>query len=465
MKLILLIGLCIVLGLPTGANAITTSGTLASDEIWTLADSPVVLTGDVTVPGGITLTINPGVIVASTPESDDQNAHTDPNLIELWVAGSLIAQGQSGMPIIFTSNAANPAGSDWYGIRIDNGQAQISYCTIEYGVQGLFLNNAASASVIDHCLVRRNTEIGVRVNGPNTPLIKYSRIVNNLRVGLQNNGAASIVHSDCLNNNEKGVESYSAAVPLAIECNIGWNKSCGIRSASGSAGVIRNCYIHDNAGGGIQTEWNATTKLDGNRITRNGGTGLFLGSHYGANNCEITANSGEGIHAHGEAVEIQACIIEGNAGNGFTVNGIPATMRNSRVADNLGRGVSLIYEGDFVATSSDIIGNRWYGVQIPSDSFASLGDLDNPLADDYGMNNIYGNGYGLGIPKEVRNDAALELKAENNWWGTATPTSSLFAGLVDYTPCATEEFVRPISALRTCEPSCPPANPRTLRLS
>jgi hypothetical protein len=39
------------------------SGTLSTNTTWTLAQSPIVVTSTVQVPGGVTLTIEPGVVV------------------------------------------------------------------------------------------------------------------------------------------------------------------------------------------------------------------------------------------------------------------------------------------------------------------------------------------------------------------------------------------------------------------
>ena len=47
--------------LPMNALATDVSGEISQDTTWTLSGSPYIITGDVTVNGGYTLTIEPGV--------------------------------------------------------------------------------------------------------------------------------------------------------------------------------------------------------------------------------------------------------------------------------------------------------------------------------------------------------------------------------------------------------------------
>ncbi len=57
---------------PTQAQAQTTvSGPLAGNQTWTPAGNPYLLTGDVTIPSGVTLTIEAGVNVL-VADTDDQ---------------------------------------------------------------------------------------------------------------------------------------------------------------------------------------------------------------------------------------------------------------------------------------------------------------------------------------------------------------------------------------------------------
>ena len=69
------------------------SGNIMTDTVWTTADSPIIVTGTVTVVSG-TLTISPGVTVKF-------NSGTE---LIVQTGGRLVAEGTSGQPITFTSN-------------------------------------------------------------------------------------------------------------------------------------------------------------------------------------------------------------------------------------------------------------------------------------------------------------------------------------------------------------------------
>ena len=78
---------------PTAAAVTYVSGTITTDTVWGLpADDTYVLTADVTVDVGVTLTILPGTRVLFDP------------LVTLFVEGALYADGDSITPIRFAAN-------------------------------------------------------------------------------------------------------------------------------------------------------------------------------------------------------------------------------------------------------------------------------------------------------------------------------------------------------------------------
>ena len=115
------------------------SGTLAEDETWDTDGSPYLITGDVTVPNGQSLTIEPGVEVRFTPLSDDQSGGQDSNRGELRIYGILTAEGTESDSITFTSNSTSPSSGDWYGIylRDSNSHGSFAYNKNEYTTYGI----------------------------------------------------------------------------------------------------------------------------------------------------------------------------------------------------------------------------------------------------------------------------------------------------------------------------------------
>ena len=120
--------------------------------VWAVSGSPFQVTGDVTVPTGESLSIEPGVVV-------DFQGH-----YKLTVNGSLQANGTESDSVFFTTD--DPA-TGWHGIRLTESQngSVFTFCHIEYGKTsgsnfpdqhggGIMMNN--SNAVIENCLFLNN---------------------------------------------------------------------------------------------------------------------------------------------------------------------------------------------------------------------------------------------------------------------------------------------------------------------
>ncbi|WP_345426134.1 hypothetical protein, partial [Halioxenophilus aromaticivorans] len=112
----------------------TTSGVLTGDETWS---NTVQITGDITVPVGTTLTVEPGTTIQFQALSDDQGGGSESSRPELIVEGDLVALGTQAAPIVLTSNAASPAAGDWGGIHQNGGDVSLAYTTVQYSTVGL----------------------------------------------------------------------------------------------------------------------------------------------------------------------------------------------------------------------------------------------------------------------------------------------------------------------------------------
>ncbi|XHC25298.1 MAG: hypothetical protein ACFHWZ_05650 [Phycisphaerales bacterium] len=94
-------GLVGFLALAAAASAQTlVGGNIGADTTWNLAGSPYEITSNVTLIGGATLTIEPGVVVLANTNTTLQVSN-----------GHLSAVGTSGSPILFTSVLDSAPGS------------------------------------------------------------------------------------------------------------------------------------------------------------------------------------------------------------------------------------------------------------------------------------------------------------------------------------------------------------------
>ena len=110
-------------------SAVNVSGPIITNTIWTAANSPYILTDNVTVNEGITLTIEPGVTVMGW---------------EWWtslsVNGRLEAIGTPSQPITFTSKT-NSADDEWFGIGIGGingmGSAHLNHAVVQFASENI----------------------------------------------------------------------------------------------------------------------------------------------------------------------------------------------------------------------------------------------------------------------------------------------------------------------------------------
>ncbi|MBI5441516.1 MAG: right-handed parallel beta-helix repeat-containing protein [Deltaproteobacteria bacterium] len=101
---------------------------LTGDVVW---QGDVLLSEDVLVPPGVTLTIAPGtrVRVARTDSSKTDPEYLSP-LVELTVRGTLRADGEATAPISFSAAEERKPGT-WAGLLVNGGTASLRHCRVE----------------------------------------------------------------------------------------------------------------------------------------------------------------------------------------------------------------------------------------------------------------------------------------------------------------------------------------------
>lgn len=176
------------------------SGPITADETWCAANSPHLLTGDVTVSPGVTLTVEPGTVVGGN------------TTVELNVQGHLIAIGTPAQPITFTS-ATNTAPNQWSGLVFEGGTGEMEYTLVRYGGRPNSINatcgssgmgfNIAARNVLTGALNIRNSQIRSSLYNCNFSSADYGLYVNNSRVLVENSVIA---------NNGTGTGGYAIYV-------------------------------------------------------------------------------------------------------------------------------------------------------------------------------------------------------------------------------------------------------------
>ena len=249
---------------PTAITNRTTSGPVAEDETWR---GQLLITGDVFVPPGVTVTIEPGTTVRFTAQSDDQHSKDafDPEdestwpatMISILVAGVLDAQGTGDRPILFTSDSGSPGELDWQSIMVEgSGTVRLDHVTIAHSFLGVQLNAPAH-----HLSVRRTTFRDITtcaICGHGAPPNDEPLLVSDNRF---------------VRCGREAIDTYRGQ-RIVVRHNVFSENHVAIMSVGSSITVEGNLFI-DN-GRGIGVIEGGTPEILGNEFTRNLGAAIFV---------------------------------------------------------------------------------------------------------------------------------------------------------------------------------------------
>ena len=182
------------------------SGHITTDTTWTLAGSPYVVTDDVTVDEGVTLTIEPGVVVKFNDAGDD-----------LIVNGSLVAQGTEEEPIVFTSLKDDAHGGD----TNEDGLAS-SPAPHDWG--GIVFNASSSGNLLEHVWIGYGGSYG----GANLKVYTNDVTIRDSVIGWSHqrgiyvqNASPTIENNEIRDNGTDGIyfNGFDDTQPVALTAN------------------------------------------------------------------------------------------------------------------------------------------------------------------------------------------------------------------------------------------------------
>jgi len=239
------------------------SGTLAGNTIWP-ANSRIALTADLTIPAGVTLTVEAGSIVRVSP------------LVNIVNSGTLVIDGTSEQPVVFTP-ISRPAPEHntgaWGGIVMRGGHLVANWAVLA-GAGGatsfnfspgsshrseqalLLVHSGATASLtncyllnqagqiangynsdmtFDHCLLQRAITVGESVGG--TIIVNHSALIEFPSIDGVYNLAIADADYDAI--------YFTTGTHIVKDSLIGFAKDDAIDSGSGGTGtvLVTNCWI------------------------------------------------------------------------------------------------------------------------------------------------------------------------------------------------------------------------------
>ncbi|NWF86381.1 right-handed parallel beta-helix repeat-containing protein [Candidatus Bathyarchaeota archaeon] len=273
---------------------------ITKDTIWTLVDSPFVVSKDITVYPNATLTIEPSVEVRFGEFS-------------LKVLGVLFANGTS-KSITFTSNKMLPQDGDWNGI----------------------LFNGMQKSTLINCFVKYATN-GILVENGNVDIINSS-------ISLSQNGITALNAILNIQNTTVSLCSQNGII------------------ADNSEVTIQNSIIMENKGNGISITGDGPVTVQWNIIMANGNGILLTGnqtSRIYINRNKISANKENGIQIDAEShsqTTISYNNISSNTNGIYISTPISTYITNNSISYN---AIGVLYDrGSHTANYNDIYANE-----------------------------------------------------------------------------------------------------------
>ena len=130
------------------AIRITPAGKITENIVWKKDWSPFNIGGDMIVPSGLSLQIEPGCVIRFNAEDKGRTGYSQA-ICEFIVEGTLLVEGTESEPVHLISAASLPGKSDWDGIRLvpssENAESVLRHVVISGADEALAVYDSSVA--------------------------------------------------------------------------------------------------------------------------------------------------------------------------------------------------------------------------------------------------------------------------------------------------------------------------------
>jgi hypothetical protein len=295
------------------SGTIISGGTVSGT--WAKAGSPYTVTGNINIPRGQTLTIQPGVVVKFAGHFG----------LTVGYKTTLRARGWDTDPIIFTPIDTNEG---WFGIRFVDSETDdiLKYCTIEHSkkheTEGGSDPDLAGGGIL--CCSTWNEQIGYLA--PSSPTIDHCLIANNYAeygggITCMDDSEAVITNNTIVDNSAKiigaGIFIFYASPMIAnnvIAHNSG-SMGGGIMNWFGFPSIINNTIVHNrpNAielGPTTEFEWAWQPQPVLNNIIWQNEIHIYESEYFSPEQYDIRFNNIQGGWEGEGNIDVDPCFID-----------------------------------------------------------------------------------------------------------------------------------------------------------
>jgi parallel beta-helix repeat protein len=283
MKKIVIFGLFVIIGIFLQAQT-NVQGNVSG--IWLETASPYQVIGEISVPAGQTLTIEPGVVVSFM------------GYYSFIIYGTLYAEGTADDQIQFTSGQATPAADDWEMISLesDSDASIISHSIVEYANTAILCSY--SSPTISHCTIQNNLSRGINCNYSSSPSITNNTFLSNASASIFcfENCSPTITNNTFYGGTSAVVCMHSSSPHIAN--NIIKNVSIGVSCAYSSSPTIWNNVFYSIYDKGVYN-YNLSTAAVMNNVFYSNSKAIYANNYLSAlsyNSFWANTNDSYGSH-------------------------------------------------------------------------------------------------------------------------------------------------------------------------